>query len=70
MTQSKLQLNGDKTEVMLVGTKQKISAVSADSIQLGEKSIFLSVSVKILGVLLGNTRSMGKVFSQTSQSSY
>ena len=37
----------DKTEVMFVGTKQKISAVPADSIQLGEHSISLCLSGRI-----------------------
>ena len=70
MTQNKLQLNGEKTEAKLVGTKQKISAGSADSIQLGKNSISLSVSVKNLGVVLDNTLCVNKLISQTSQPSY
>jgi hypothetical protein len=47
MTQNKLQLNGDKTEAMLVGTKQKLSSVSVRSIQLGDFSVPLSDCKKL-----------------------
>ena len=47
----------------------KRSLLSPLTIQLGENSISLSVSVKNLGVLL-DTLSMNKFISQTSQSSY
>ena len=70
MMQNKLQLNGDKTEAMLVGTKHKLSSVTIDSVQLGKHSIPLSDSVKNLGVTLDNTLSMQKFISQTCQSCY
>ena len=39
MTQNKLQLNGDKTEAMLVGTKNKLASVTLNTIQLGDNII-------------------------------
>jgi len=70
MVQNKLQLNGEKTEAMLVGTKNKLASVSIKSIQLGNNVITLSDSVKNLGVTLDNTLSMKNFLIQTCQSCY
>lgn len=60
----------DKTEAMLVGTKQKLSSLSVSSLQLEGNSVSLSDSVKNLGVILDNTLCMQKFISQTVQSCY
>ena len=70
MTVNKLQRNGDKTEAMLIGTKQKLSSLSVSSLQLDETSITLSDSVKNLGVTLDSTLSMQNYIRQTAQSCY
>ena len=44
VTQNKLLLKADKTETVLVGSKQKLASVSVSSIQLGENHIPLSES--------------------------
>ena len=68
MTQSKLQRNGDKTEVMLVGTKQTISAVSTDSIQLGENYISPVVSMNNLGIILAGQHFLHEQVDQSDHS--
>ena len=70
MTQNKLQLNGNKTEAMIVGTKQRLSSLSLSSVQLGENIIPLSDCVKNLGVPIDSTLSMHKFISHTTQSCY
>ena len=70
MIKNKLQLNGEKTEAMLVGTKNRLASVSIESIQLGNNTIPLSNSVKNLGVTLDNTLSMQRFLTQTCQSCY
>ena len=58
MTKNKLQLNGSKTEAMLVGTHHKLSKTDVETIKLGEISIPLVPSVKNLGVSLDNNLSI------------
>jgi len=70
MTQNKLQLNADKTEAMLVGTKHKLSSITTASIELGNTSVPLSTAVKYLGVVIDNTLSMKNFITQTCQSCY
>ena len=70
MIQSKLQLNSEKTEAMLIGTRQKLSSISVNTIQLDDTTVPLSDSVKTLGVLLDSTLSVENFISQTSQSCY
>ena len=52
MTKNKLQPNGERTEAMLIETKQKLSFISANILQLGDITVPLSDSVKSPGVLL------------------
>ena len=71
MTHNKLQLNDDKTEAMLVGTRQKIAQLPTSlSLQLDNTSIPISDSVKNLGVILDSTLSLQKFISSTAQSCY
>ena len=52
-TQNKLQLNSEKTEAMLFGTRQKLSSVSVNILQLDAATVKSHThSVKGLGVLL------------------
>ena len=58
MTENKLKLNGDKTEALLIGTKQKLAAISNPTLQLSDATVPLSTQVKSLGVVLDSTLSM------------
>jgi hypothetical protein len=70
MTENKLQLNSSKTEALLVGTKSKLSTVSADSLPLQDTSISLSSEAKNLGVILDNTLSIQKHISSVCRTCY
>ena len=70
MTMNKLQLNGTKTEAMLVGTHHKLSKTNLETCRLGDISIPLATSVKNLGVSLDNSLSMQSFVSSTTQSCY
>ena len=58
MTENKLKLNSDKTEALLVGTRQKLSSIQTTSLQLSDAIVPLSDRVKRLGVILDSTLSM------------
>merc|ERR1712115_79758 len=70
MTKNKLQLNGGKTEAMLVGTNNKLSKIDSQSFKLGDNTIPLVSSVKNLGVSIDNTLSMQSFVSSTAQSCF
>jgi hypothetical protein len=70
MTENKLQLNSSKTEALLIGTKSKLSTVSANSLPLQDTSIPLSSEAKNLGVILDNTLSMQKHISSVCRTCY
>ena len=70
MTQNELQLNTEKTEAMLIGTRQKLSSISVNTLQLDNNTVPLSDSVKSLDVLLDSTLCMENFISQTAKSCY
>ena len=70
MTANKLKLNDDKTEAMLVGTRQKLSQLPPSLLlQLDNTSIPISDSVKNLGVILDSSLIMTNVVSATARCS-
>ena len=64
MASNKLKMNGDKTEIMLVGTQYKINSISASHVTIIGESIPISSKVINLGVILDNTLSMEQAVSQ------
>ena len=64
MTSNKLNMNDDKTEIMLVGTQYKINSISASHVTIIRESIPILSKVKKLGVVLDNTLSMERFVSQ------
>ena len=50
--QRQVKINDDKTECILIGTRQQLAKVSLDKITVGENSIPPSQIVKILGTLM------------------
>ena len=70
MLSNKLKLNDEKTEAMLVGSRQAINLTEAESIQIGGKNILLNPHVKNLGVFLDNTLSMEQHISHLCRSAY
>ena len=77
MLSNKLKLNDEKKnkkkktpETMLVGSRQAINLLDAESIQIGGKNILLNPHVKNLGVFLDNTLSMEQHISHLCRSAY
>jgi hypothetical protein len=71
MTANKLKLNDDKTEAMLVGTRQKLSQLPPSlHLQLDNTSIPISDSAKNLGVILDSSLSMTNFVSDTARACY
>ena len=71
MTNNKLQLNDDKTEAVLISTRQKLSQLPPSlSLQLCNTSIPITNSAKNLGVHLDSTLSMQNFVSQTAKSCF
>ena len=62
MLSNKLKLNDDKTEAMLVGSRQTINLAKAESIQI--------VGKRYLGVFLDNTQSTEQHISHLCRSAY
>ncbi|KAK7088101.1 hypothetical protein V1264_022063 [Littorina saxatilis] len=58
MTENKLKLNSEKTEALLVGTRQKIASLTVTDLQLDDATVPFSPAVKSLGVYLDSTLSM------------
>ena len=55
---------------MLIGTRQELTSVSVNTLQLDDTTVPLSDSVQSLGVLLDGTLSMENLISQTAKSCY
>ena len=70
MLSNKLELNDEKTEDMLVGSRQTINLTEAESIQIGGQNSLLNPHVNNLGVFLRNTLSMEQHISQLCRSAY
>ena len=71
MSDNKLQLNDDKTESMIVGTRQKLSQLPPSlHLQLDNTSIPISDSVKNLGVILDCSLTMTNFVSSTARACY
>ena len=49
MLHDKLMINDDKTEFLIIGTKQQLAKLSVDSLKIGSTSIVPSTSVRNLG---------------------
>ena len=71
MTNNKLKLNDDKTESILISTRQKLSQIPPSlSLSLDTATISTSHSTKNLGVILDSTLSMQDFVSSTAKSCY
>ena len=67
MRTNKLQLNNDKTEVMLCSTESKLNKIEVSEIQLAESNIQFSDKAKNLGVFLDKSLSMENQINYITQ---
>ena len=58
MTQNKLKLNDEKTEFMIIGTKQQTSKIVYNDIRVGNEQITSRSSVRNLGVFIDSELKM------------
>ena len=58
MTENRLKLNSEKTDALVVGTRQKLASLIATDLQLADATVPFSPTVKSLGVYLDSTLSM------------
>ena len=65
MMKDKLQLNTDKTELLLIGTKQQLAKVNNSHIYVGNDEISPSITVKNLGVWLDSSLTMNTHINKT-----
>lgn len=70
MTKNKLKLNDDKTELLIVSSKNSQSKIQRNSIQIGSSTISSSTSVRNLGVCFDSTLSMDNHIKKVCQSAY
>lgn len=70
MLQNKLKLNDNKTEFMLIGTRQQLSKVNIESINVGNSKITPSKSVRNLGSWLDSNLSMSTHISKTCSTAF
>ena len=58
MLANKLKLNDDKSEVMLLGTRQQLAKLDMDQFKIGECNITVSSSARNLGVMFDDKMTM------------
>ena len=70
MTNDKLRLNDDKTEFLMIGTKQQLAKVNIDHILIGDCVIRPKGVVKNLGTWLDSTLSMNSHVNNTCSNAF
>ena len=58
MIDSRLLLNGDKTEFLVIGTRKQLNKLSPLQLQVGDQMIDPSLNVRNLGFFVDNSLSM------------
>ena len=70
MAGSKLKMNDDKTDCMLIGTRQQISKVDLNCISVGEKSITPSSNLSNLGILMDTNLTFHEQINKLCKTSF
>jgi len=70
MHDNKLSLNEDKTEFLLIGTKQQLAKVNISHVTVGKVNIAPQSPVKNLGVWLDSNLSMVDHITETSSAAF
>ena len=67
MIQNFLQFNGDKTEILICGTRQQLAKITVDTIQLGDSTISVTQSARNLGVIFDSNMNMNAHITKLCQ---
>ena len=70
MTQNKLKLNGDKTEIIFIASKFFQNSISLTDFRVDDVVILPSASVRNIGVIFDNTMSMKDQITAICKSAY
>ena len=70
MLSNKLKLNGEKTEIMIVGTHAKVQALKTSKITVCDEQIEVSHNVKNLGIVVDTNLTMEKHISHIRKVCY
>ena len=70
MTSNFLKLNDDKTEFIIVGSKQQLTKVSSNSVRVGDVDILHAESVKNIGAWFDSSFKLDKQISMTCRSAW
>ena len=70
MTNNKLKMNNDKTEILLCGTNAKLKSIDCNSLKIGSEIINFSPKVKNLGIFIEETLSMDCAVSHIRKCCY
>jgi hypothetical protein len=58
MTANRLKLNSGKTEVLVIGTRQKVTSITSTNLQLDDATVHFFKTDKSLGIYLDSTLSL------------
>ena len=70
MTENKLKMNADKTEIMICGSVQKLNNVNLNSIVIDDDAISISESVRNLGFYFDKNFNLNVHISNIRRSCY
>ena len=70
MLHDKLMINDDKTEFLIIGTKQQLAKLSVDNLKIGSCSIAPSTSVRNLGALFDSKLCMSSHITKACSISF
>ena len=70
LIESRLLLNDDKTEFLVIGTRQQLSKLSLSVLHVGDHTINHSVSVRNLGSVFDNSLSMDSHINQLCKTAF
>ena len=70
MREDQLMLNDDKTEFLIIGTRQQLSKVSIESIKIGETEVSPVASARNLGTCFDTHLDMGTHITKTCSSAF
>ena len=70
MSKNKLKLNDDKTELLIVSSKNAQNKIQNKTIQIGSSTISASTNVRNLGIYLDSNMSMENHIKKVCQSAY
>ena len=70
MSEDQLMLNDDKTEFLIIGTRQQLSKISIQSIKIGKTEVSPAASARNLGTWFGTHLDMGTHITKICNSAF